>query len=56
MSGYEKRSYHDQLIDKDVYLAEYARLKHKYADYWVKHWPEKTDPRKFVFEDLAIAA
>ncbi|RKP07659.1 hypothetical protein THASP1DRAFT_16734, partial [Thamnocephalis sphaerospora] len=56
MEGYEKRSQHDQLIDKEVYLAEYARVKAKYAERWVRDWPEKTDPRKFVFEDLSIAA
>ncbi|KAI9597214.1 hypothetical protein BDF19DRAFT_314441 [Syncephalis fuscata] len=56
MIGYQKRSCHDQLVSKEVYLAMYAQLKAKYAKYWVQHWPEKTDPRKFVFEDIAIAA
>jgi hypothetical protein len=55
MQGYQKRSRHDQLVSKDIYLAEYARVKARHAHYWIEHWPEKTDPGKFVFEDIAIA-
>ncbi|ORX96128.1 DUF1613-domain-containing protein [Basidiobolus meristosporus CBS 931.73] len=39
-----------------MYLSAYERLKAKYAKKWVDAWPEKTDPRKFVYEDIAIAA
>ncbi|KAI8055935.1 hypothetical protein BDF22DRAFT_672965 [Syncephalis plumigaleata] len=55
MRGYQKRSHHDQLVSKETYLAEYARVKARHAHYWIEHWPEKTDPGKFVFEDIAIA-
>lgn len=37
-------------------MRTYARMKDRYAQKWVQDWPEKTDPRKFVFEDIAIAA
>ncbi|ORX69968.1 DUF1613-domain-containing protein [Linderina pennispora] len=54
--GYQKRQVHDVLVDHEAYIAKYQELKGKYADYWVKNWPEQTDPRKFVFEDIAIAS
>jgi 2-polyprenyl-3-methyl-5-hydroxy-6-metoxy-1,4-benzoquinol methylase len=44
------------MVPKELYLATYARLKETYANQWVQSWPEKTDPRKFVFEDIAIAS
>lgn len=31
-------------------------MKETHAQKWVKSWPERTDPTKFVFEDIAIAA
>lgn len=44
-------------IDTEKYCELYNQLKNKYAEDLVKKWPEKanTDPKKFVFEDLAIA-
>ncbi|KAL1922507.1 uncharacterized protein VTP21DRAFT_10046 [Calcarisporiella thermophila] len=54
--GYKKRMIHDQLVPKDRFRNKYERLKSKYADRWVRNWPEKTDPRKFVYEDLLIAS
>ncbi|KAG0215504.1 tRNA methyltransferase 44 [Mortierella sp. GBA30] len=55
--GFTKsRVQHDVLVPKDMYLSTYARMKENYAQKWVQSWPEKTDPRKFVFEDIAIAA
>ncbi|KAF9951120.1 tRNA methyltransferase 44 [Mortierella alpina] len=55
--GFTKsRAQHDVLVPKELYLSTYARMKEKYAQKWVQSWPEKTDPRKFVFEDIAIAA
>ncbi|KAF9950264.1 tRNA methyltransferase 44 [Mortierella alpina] len=55
--GFTKsRAQHDVLVPKELYLKTYARMKDKYAQKWVQSWPEKTDPRKFVFEDIAIAA
>jgi len=44
------------MVPKELYLRTYARLKEKHAQRWVQSWPEKTDPRKFVFEDIAIAS
>ncbi|KAI7822556.1 hypothetical protein BC939DRAFT_453637 [Gamsiella multidivaricata] len=55
--GFTKsRVQHDVMVPKDLYLATYARLKETYAQKWVQSWPEKTDPRKFVFEDISIAS
>lgn len=44
------------IVPKELYIATYARLKETHAQKWVQSWPEKTDPRKFVFEDIAIAS
>ncbi|KAF9566036.1 tRNA methyltransferase 44 [Mortierella alpina] len=55
--GFTKsRAQHDVLVPKELYLSTYASMKDRYAQKWVQSWPEKTDPRKFVFEDIAIAA
>ncbi|KAF9170138.1 tRNA methyltransferase 44 [Mortierella sp. AD011] len=55
--GFTKsRVQHDVMVPKELYLETYARLKDKHAQKWVQSWPEKTDPRKFVFEDIAIAS
>ncbi|RUS23177.1 hypothetical protein BC937DRAFT_91661 [Endogone sp. FLAS-F59071] len=54
--GYCKRVHHDIMVPKETYMATYAKLKDKYVEKWVRDWPEKTDPRKFVFEDIAIAS
>ncbi|KAF9322045.1 tRNA methyltransferase 44 [Podila horticola] len=52
----KSRVQHDVMVPKDRYMRTYARMKDRYAQKWVQDWPEKTDPRKFVFEDIAIAA
>ncbi|ORX49870.1 DUF1613-domain-containing protein [Hesseltinella vesiculosa] len=54
--GYKKKAHHDSLVPKEVYEATYHRIKSKYAEHLVLTWPEKTDPKKFVYEDLAIAS
>jgi hypothetical protein len=54
-NGYRKLSTFDTLFTKEMFQQTYASLKAKYG-FWVKQWPEKTDPQKFVFEELAIAA
>ncbi|KAJ2778504.1 tRNA(Ser) Um(44) 2'-O-methyltransferase [Coemansia interrupta] len=54
--GYQKRVLHDVVVGYDVYTAKYQELKAKYALHWVENWPEQTDPRKFVYEDIAIAS
>lgn len=43
------------LISIVKYSKVYQELKEKYKD-MVKVWPEVTDPEKFVYEDVAIAA
>ncbi|KAJ2341864.1 tRNA(Ser) Um(44) 2'-O-methyltransferase [Coemansia sp. RSA 2673] len=54
--GYQKRVEHDVMVDYETYTAKYQDLKAKYAAFWVDSWPEQTDPRKFVHEDIAIAS
>ncbi|KAK3838127.1 MAG: hypothetical protein J3R72DRAFT_448941 [Linnemannia gamsii] len=55
--GFTKsRVQHDIVVPKDLYLRTYARMKETHAQKWVQSWPERTDPTKFVFEDIAIAA
>ncbi|KAI7876366.1 DUF1613-domain-containing protein [Lichtheimia hyalospora FSU 10163] len=54
--GYKKKAFHDVLVPKDTYTDMYQKLKSKYAQDLVKGWTEKTDPSKFVFEDIAIAS
>ncbi|KAJ2700284.1 tRNA(Ser) Um(44) 2'-O-methyltransferase [Coemansia sp. IMI 209128] len=54
--GYQKRVALDVMVAYDTYTTKYQELKAKYAAYWVDNWPEQTDPRKFVFEDIAIAS
>eukprot|EP00123_Amoebidium_parasiticum_P002893 comp14183_c0_seq1/m.10127 comp14183_c0_seq1/g.10127 ORF comp14183_c0_seq1/g.10127 comp14183_c0_seq1/m.10127 type:complete len:585 (-) comp14183_c0_seq1:212-1966(-) len=44
------------LVDMDRFNATYMRLKKTYGQYLVDNWPECTDPQKFVFEDVALAA
>lgn len=45
-----------RLIDVAEYNEVYQRLKVKYGKPLVKMWPEVTDPLKFVYEDISIAA
>lgn len=44
------------LIDCEQYNELYNSLKRKYGTQMVSVWPEGTDPAKFVYEDVAIAA
>lgn len=53
--GYVKRVNHDVVVPRDEFTAHYRRLKEKYG-FWVDKWEETTDPQKFVFEDVGIAA
>ncbi len=57
VSTYVKRVIHDVLVPERLYRSHYNRLKVRYA-YWVGIWAESevTDPVKFVFEEMAIAA
>lgn len=55
-SGYKKRVYHDMVVPKVVFQDRYIDLKARYAKELVSNWVESTDPKKHVFEDLAIAA
>lgn len=54
--GYEKRVIHDVVVPKESFQNRYISLKKKYSSKLVNTWCEKTDPKKHVFEDLAIAA
>ncbi|XP_060074918.1 probable tRNA (uracil-O(2)-)-methyltransferase [Ylistrum balloti] len=45
-----------RLVRIDLYNALYNQLKVKYGKRFVENWPEKTDPSKFVYEDIGIAA
>lgn len=55
-TGFRKRVHHDLVVPKVVFQDKYIELKSKYAKDLVAKWVEPTDPRKHVFEDLAIAA
>ncbi|CAH2355628.1 tRNA (uracil-O(2)-)-methyltransferase [[Candida] railenensis] len=54
--GYEKRVNHDLVVPKELFQNRYISLKKKYSSTLVNSWVESTDPKKHVFEDLAIAA
>lgn len=41
--------------DLEAYNRLYSELKSKYGTEMVKMWPETTDPKKYVYEDVAIA-
>ncbi|AAS54250.1 AGL241Wp [Eremothecium gossypii ATCC 10895] len=56
MNGYTKRVEHDVVVDKVLFQERYIQLKKKYSQWLVDNWAESTDPRKHVFEDIAIAA
>ncbi|KAI9217475.1 hypothetical protein BC828DRAFT_391074 [Blastocladiella britannica] len=45
----------DVFVDRATYTATYKRLKRRYADL-LTTWTEKTDPQKFVHEDMALAS
>ncbi|XP_018330185.1 probable tRNA (uracil-O(2)-)-methyltransferase [Agrilus planipennis] len=44
------------LVNIDLYSNLYHSLKEKYGKQIVQMWPEKTDPYKYVYEDIAIAS
>ncbi|ESO97267.1 hypothetical protein LOTGIDRAFT_115011, partial [Lottia gigantea] len=44
-----------KLVAVDEYNKLYNELKQKYGVKLVEVWPERTDPQKFVYEDIAIA-
>lgn len=52
---YIKRVHHDALLSEAQYRARYDVMKQKYS-FWVHQWTECTDPVKFVYEELSIAA
>eukprot|EP00163_Fabomonas_tropica_P009192 TRINITY_DN189_c0_g1_i1.p1 TRINITY_DN189_c0_g1~~TRINITY_DN189_c0_g1_i1.p1 ORF type:complete len:584 (+),score=62.26 TRINITY_DN189_c0_g1_i1:205-1956(+) len=53
--GYVPTGIYDTLFPKDAFMDEYTTLKRKYSCICAA-WPEKTDPRKYVYEDVAILA
>ncbi|XP_053687456.1 probable tRNA (uracil-O(2)-)-methyltransferase isoform X2 [Sabethes cyaneus] len=44
------------LFNIEEYNQLYGKLKTKYGVQMVEKWPEGTDPKKFVYEDVAIAS
>ncbi|CCF59564.1 hypothetical protein KAFR_0H01540 [Kazachstania africana CBS 2517] len=56
MLGYVKKVNHDLVVDKVAFQDMYIFLKKKYSKFLVENWVESTDPKKHVFEDIAIAA
>ncbi|ODV94974.1 hypothetical protein PACTADRAFT_50811 [Pachysolen tannophilus NRRL Y-2460] len=56
MNGYQKRVQHDLVVSKVAFQDRYIYLKKKYCKELVENWCESTDPKKHVFEDIAIAA
>ncbi|PIK50122.1 putative tRNA (uracil-O(2)-)-methyltransferase [Apostichopus japonicus] len=44
------------VISMERYSKVHAYIKTKYATNIIKIWPECTDPQKFVYEDISIAA
>lgn len=54
-SAYVKRVVHDNLLTEAEYRAKYDMMKVKY-NFWVDRWTECTDPVKFVYEEMSIAA
>lgn len=45
----------NSLLDIEKYIVHYNMMKEKYGRQLVKNWTEKTDPKKFVYEDCGIA-
>ena len=45
-----------QLISSEIYNEVYAELKEKYGKKLEEGWEESTDPKKFIYEDIAIAS
>lgn len=58
VSTYVKRVVHDRFVDEESYRNHFARLKKRYGLHWCKVWHEhaETDPVKFVYEEMSIAA
>lgn len=54
-NGYEKRVNHDQIVPKAHFQDKYIALKARH-EHWLMQWSEKTDPKKYVVEDISIAA
>lgn len=54
-STYVKRVHHDNVLTEARFRQRYDNMKVKYS-YWVDRWTECTDPVKFVFEEMSIAA
>jgi tRNASer (uridine44-2'-O)-methyltransferase len=44
------------LIDSDSFVETYTRLKEKYGKPLEDQWNETTDPKKFIYEDIAISS
>ena len=56
LRGYQKRVHHDQIIEQKRVQDRFAELKRRHAHRLISSWVEVTDPKKQVFEQIAIAA
>lgn len=54
--GNQNRIESHQLIDSEAYNEKYAELKEKHGKKLEENWNESTDPKKFIYEDIAIAS
>ena len=55
-AGYVKRVTHDVVVPREKFQDRLMQLKNNYAKELLDSWTEQTDPKKHVFEDIAIAA
>ncbi|KAH3902136.1 related to tRNA (uracil-O(2)-)-methyltransferase [Saccharomycodes ludwigii] len=55
-NGYTPKVKHDLVVSKLNFQNKYIELKQKYGKWLVDNWAESTDPKKHVFEDIAIAS
>ncbi|KAJ7632477.1 hypothetical protein FB45DRAFT_831644 [Roridomyces roridus] len=54
LTNYKKRVQHDCLVPRDAYQDLYLVMRDRF-NHLVDTWVESTDPRKHVYEDIAIA-
>lgn len=54
--GNKSRIESHQLINSEAYNKKYAELKERYGAKLERGWNESTDPKKFIYEDIAIAS
>ncbi|WEW61430.1 tRNA(Ser) Um(44) 2'-O-methyltransferase [Emydomyces testavorans] len=55
-SGSKPTPFKDNIVPQHILQKTYVRLKDRYASNLIQNWAEVTEPTKYVFEDIAIAA